>query len=43
MVGALSTVIHWGSIFLAQLMLLLVYRSYNITAYTPAVAGEVYI
>ena len=42
-VGALSTVIHSGSIFLAQLMLLVVYPSYNITAYTPAVAGEAFI
>jgi len=32
-VGALSTVIHIGSIFLAQLMLLLVFPFYNITQY----------
>jgi len=32
-VGALSTVIHVGSIFLAQLMLLLVYPFNNVTNY----------
>jgi len=31
--GALSTIIHLGSIFLAQLMLLLAYPFYNITQY----------
>jgi len=31
--GALSTLIHVGSIFLAPLMLLLVYPFYNITNY----------
>ena len=36
-VGALSTVVHIGSIFLAQLMLLLVYPFYNITQYVSAV------
>jgi len=32
-VGALSTVIHVGSIFLAQLMLLLVFPFFNVSNY----------
>jgi len=35
-VGALSTVIHIGLIFLAQLMLLLAYPFHNITTYVSS-------
>jgi len=38
-IGALSTVIHIGSIFLAQLMLLLVYPFYNVTQYVSSGPG----
>lgn len=36
-VGALSTVVHIGSVFLAQLMLFLVYPFYNISAYVSSI------